>query len=213
MATMKSVLFLPLGLLLGLACAPALCADGASAARPGPALGKAPAPALKSGEFSPPRLAPDFALRGTDGTELTLSRYRGKVVALGFGFASCPEVCPTTLAELASARRKLGADGKDFQVLYVTVDPERDTPAKLKAFVGAFDPSFVGATGTPAQLAEVRRAYGISATKIGGSGGNYVYNHSSYVILIDRDGKLRAMSPYGRKVDDLVHDVRVLLHR
>jgi len=166
--------------------------------------------ALKSGEFSPPRMAPDFSLRGSNGSELKLSRYRGKVVALGFGYSSCPEVCPTTLAELASARQKLGADGKDFQVVYVTVDPERDTVDRLKAFVGGFDPSFVGATGTPAQLADVRKAYGISAVKMK-SGGSYVFNHSSFVYLIDREGKLRALSPYGRAVDDIVHDVRVLL--
>jgi protein SCO1/2 len=182
-----------------------------------PAFGANDNTALRSGEFSPPRMAPDFSLRGSDGSELKLSRYRGKdgkVVALGFGYSSCPEVCPTTLAELASVKKKLGAEGKDFQVIYVTVDPERDTVDRLKAFVGGFDPSFIGATGSPAQLAEVRKAYGISATKIKtGDGGGYVLNHSSFVYLIDREGKLRALSPYGRAVDDVVHDVRVLLKK
>lgn len=169
--------------------------------------------ALMSGEFSPPRTAPDFSLRGSDGSELKLSRYRGKVVALGFGYTSCPSVCPTTLAELALAKKKLGADGKDFQVIYVTVDPEKDTVERLKTYVGGFDPSFVGATGTEAQLAEVRKAYGITAVRKNFGSGGYVFDHSAFVYLIDPQGKLRALSPYGRSVDDLAHDVRVLLKK
>lgn len=169
---------------------------------------------LKSGEFSPPRLAPDFKLPGSSGKTLSLGDYRGKVVALGFGFTACPEVCPTTLAELAAARKQLGADGKDFQVIYITVDPARDTPQVMHAYVTGFDPSFVGATGTQAQLSEVNKQYGITASKVGpGTGGAYGMNHSSFVYLIDRSGKLRALSPYGRKVDDLVHDVRALLKK
>lgn len=169
---------------------------------------------LKSGEFSPPRMAPDFSLRGSDGAELKLSRYRGKVVALGFGFTSCPEICPTTLAELASAKRKLGDDGKDFQVIYVTVDPERDTVRRMKTYVTGFDPSFIGATGTQVQLAEVRKAYGITAVKRKvGNGGDYGFDHSAFVYLIDPQGRIRALSPYGRKVDDVVHDVHVLLKK
>ncbi|MDF3035642.1 MAG: hypothetical protein K0S28_916 [Paucimonas sp.] len=167
---------------------------------------------LKSGEFSPARMAPDFNLPGSNGKTLRLSDHRGKVVALGFGFTSCPEVCPTTLAELAAVRKKLGAEGKDFQVIYVTVDPERDTAERMKAYVTSFDPSFLGATGTPAQLAAVRKEYGISAVKgRADSAGNYGVNHSSFVYLIDRAGMLRALSPYGRAVDDVAHDVRVLL--
>jgi protein SCO1/2 len=193
---MKRILF---AIFLAFACAPSFAASSD--------------PLLKSGEFSPPRMAPDFSLRGSNGSELKLSRYRGKVIALGFGYSSCPEVCPTTLAELAAARKKLGADGNDFQVIYVTVDPQRDTVDRLKGFVGGFDPSFIGATGTPAELAEVRKAYGISAVKMKSGDGNYVFNHSSFIYLIDREGRLRAMSPYGRAVDDVVHDVRVLLKK
>lgn len=172
------------------------------------------ADALKSGEFSPPRMAPDFTLQGSTGKPLKLSDYRGKVVALGFGFTSCPAVCPTTLAELAAVKSKLGAQGKDFQVVYVTVDPERDTLERMRAYLTAFDPTFVGATGPAAQLAEVRKEYGVTAVRTGngaGSGANYGFNHSSFVYLVDRSGKLRALSPYGRAVDDVVHDVRVLL--
>jgi protein SCO1/2 len=176
-----------------------------------PALAMA-APGLTSGEFSPARLAPDFTLQGSNGKPVKLADYRGKVVALGFGFTSCPAVCPTTLAELAAARKQLGSLGKDFQVVYVTVDPERDTAARMHDYLGAFDPTFVGATGTSAQLAAVRQEYGVTAVKTQQGGpGNYGYNHSSFVLLVDRAGKLRALSPYGRKVDDVVHDVRMLL--
>ena len=171
---------------------------------------------LKSGVFSPPRPAPEFALKGTDGTDFKLSRYRGKVVALGFGYTFCPDVCPTTLAELAQARKKLGADAKDFQVIYVTVDPERDSAARLKTYLSAFDDSFLGATGTPEQLAGVRKAYGISIARkaVEGHPSAYLVHHSSFVYFIDREGRLRAMLPFGgRTVDDIAHDIRALLKK
>ena len=167
---------------------------------------------LKTGAFNPPRAAPDFSLTGSNGIDVKLSRYRGKVVALGFGYTSCPEICPTTMAFLAQARKELGAAANDFQVLYVTVDPERDTPDKLRRFVTAFDPSFVGATGTAAQLSAVRNAYGVQVKRLAAmSDGNYLIHHSSFVYLIDRSGDIRAMMPYGVSSDDIVHDVKVLL--
>jgi protein SCO1/2 len=170
-------------------------------------------PSLKTGAFDPPRAAPDFSLSGSNGTELKLSRYRGKVVALGFGYTSCPDACPTTMAFLAQTREKLGAARDDFQVLYVTVDPERDTSDRLRKFVTAFDPTFIGATGTPAQLAAVRNAYGIQTSRVhlATSDGGYLVHHSSFVYLIDRSGNLRAMIPFGASVDDIAHDIKALL--
>jgi protein SCO1/2 len=165
---------------------------------------------LRAGVFDPPRAAPDFALRSSNGGELRLSRYRGKVVLLAFGFTSCPEVCPTTLATLAAARKKLGAEAKDVQVVYVTVDPERDDAARMKKYLAGFDPAFVGGTGTEEQLAAVRKSFGITATRKP-SGDSYSYSHSSYVYLIDRQGQLRALMPYGQAADDYVHDLRILL--
>jgi protein SCO1/2 len=168
---------------------------------------------LRTGSFDPPRQAPDFTLPGSNGAPLRLGAYRGKVVALGFGYTSCPDVCPTTLADLARARKQLGADAKDFQVLYVTVDPERDNAAVLRAYLAAFDPTFLGATGKPAELAQVRKLYGIEATRTPPRGNPPMYfvHHSSYVYLIDRSGRLRAMMPFGVAVDDIVHDARMLL--
>src|SRR5688572_20795518 len=118
-------------------------------------------PTLKAGVFEPPRAAPDLSLQSSNGGKLSLANYRGKVVLLGFGFTSCPEVCPTTLAVLAQARKRLGVQGKQVQVVYVTVDPERDDAGRMRAYLGGFDPSFVGGTGTPAQLAAVREKYGV----------------------------------------------------
>ena len=169
---------------------------------------------LKAGTFDPPRMAPDFTLAGSDGNALQLSKYRGKVVLLGFGFTSCAYVCPTTLATLAKAQKKLGAAGKDLQVVYVTVDPERDTPAKMKTYLTSFDPRFLGGTGTPEQLAKVRESYGVTAERVRGSDpAHYAIDHSASVYLIDRAGSLRALMPYGRSADDFAHDVAILLEK
>lgn len=170
----------------------------------------AAAPQLRTGSFEPPRQAPEFTLQGSNGKPVRLADHRGKVVALGFGYTSCPDVCPTTLADLAKARRKLGSGAADMRVVYVTVDPERDSAAVLREYLAAFDPTFVGATGSPAALAEVRKAYGIQASRTGKPRAYFVH-HSSYVYLIDRAGRMRAMMPYGVSADDIAHDVKVLL--
>ncbi len=165
---------------------------------------------LKAGVFTPPRQAPDFALSGSDGSVLRLSDYRGKVVLLAFGFTSCPDVCPTTLAVLARARKQLGRNGNEVKVVYVTVDPERDDAKRLKKYLAAFDPTFIGGTGTADKLAAVRKEYGIAADKKP-AGAGYVVAHSSYTYLVDRGGKLRALMPYGHPAEDYVHDLRILL--
>jgi protein SCO1/2 len=167
--------------------------------------------ALKAGVFNPAREAPEFSVRGSDGAALTLSHYRGKVVVLGFGYTSCPNVCPATLAVLALAHRKLGALASQVQVIYLTVDPERDSADKLKKYLAAFDPSFVGGTGTAAQMAAVRSSYGVTAEKVG-TGSDYGISHSSFIYLITREGKLRALMPFGHKADDYVHDISMLLN-
>lgn len=166
--------------------------------------------AFKAGTFEPPRLAPDFSLQGSDGHELRIDRFRGKVVLLAFGYSSCTEVCPVTLATFAEARRKLGAAAADVQVVYVTVDPQRDVPERLKKFLGSFDNTFIGGTGSEAQLAAVRKDYGVSATKIPYED-TYTYAHSSFTYLIDRSGRIRALMPYGHSPDDYVHDLTLLL--
>jgi protein SCO1/2 len=193
--------------------APLLAAAAATAVAPlAPAAPAAQVPALKAGTFDPPRAAPELALRGSDGQPLTLARFRGKLVLMSFGFTNCAAVCPTTLATLAESRRALGAAAADVQVLFITVDPERDDAAIMKRYVTAFDPSFVGGTGSPEALAAVRKAYGITANKVPMTGG-YAVDHTSSIFLIDREGRLRAMMPYGRGAKDFVHDARLLLSK
>ncbi len=170
-----------------------------------------PADLFKAGTLSPVMPAPELALAGSDGKPFSIARFRGKVVLLAFGFSNCGEVCPITLATLAAARKKLGAEAADVQVAYVTVDPERDTAAQMKKFLGSFDPSFVGGVGTRAQLEAAYESYGISVSKVTNPDGSYTLGHSSSIYMIDREGGLRAVMPYGHPVDDFVHDLKILL--
>ena len=166
---------------------------------------------FKAGVFEPPRLAPDFTLPGTQGTDVTMQALRGKVVVLGFGFTSCPEVCPMTLATLAAARKQRGDAANDVQVVWITVDAERDDAKRLGDYVTAVDASFVGGTGTPEQLAAVREEYGIRAAKIHKDGLPDSYSHSAFTYLVDRRGRLRALMPYGHPAADFAKDLHVLL--
>jgi len=166
--------------------------------------------ALRAGVFDPPRPAPAFALAGSDGAPLTLDRFRGKVVVLAFGFTHCPDVCPTTLGVLARTRKELGPDAEAVQVVYVTVDPERDDAARMREYLAKFDATFLGGTGDEAALSAVRKEYGIAAEKTNVAG-NPGVAHSSFTYLIDRAGTLRALMPYGHPAEDYVHDVRILL--
>jgi protein SCO1/2 len=193
---------LALSLLLGAACG--FAAEPARLAAP-------PADLFKAGTLTPVMAAPELALTGSDGKPLTLARFRGKVVLLAFGFSNCGEVCPITLATLAGARRKLGAAAADVQVVYVTVDPERDDAAQMKKFLGSFDPTFLGGVGTRAQIDAAQKSFGISSTKNVNPDGSYTIGHSSSIYMIDRKGGLRAVMPYGHPADDFVNDLKILL--
>jgi protein SCO1/2 len=171
------------------------------------------ADALKAGVLSPVMTAPALALQGTDGQPLNLERFRGKVVLLAFGFSSCGEVCPITLATLAGARKKLGTEAARVQVVYVTVDPERDDAARMKKYLASFDATFVGGVGSRAEIDAAQKSYGISSTKQMHADGNYTIGHSSSIYMIDRAGGLRGVMPYGHTVDDFVHDLKILLRK
>ncbi len=181
-------------------------------ARPGAsgARGSAPSEGMRAGAFTPPHKAPEFSLRGSDGSEVTLARYRGKVVLLTFGFTNCAAVCPTTLATLARARGMLGKAADSVQAIFVTVDPARDDAVRIRQYLAAFDPSFIGVTGAPDALAAVREKYGVTAVKQG-TGPDYAMAHTSSIFLIDRAGRLRALMPFGHDAEDFVHDVKLLL--
>jgi protein SCO1/2 len=166
---------------------------------------------LKSGVFEPPRQAPDFNLPSSTGNNFALSQMRGKLVALGFGFSHCPDICPMTLAKLAQVYRDLEDQAQQVQVVYVTVDPERDSVERLHQYMQHFDARFIGVTGPAEALAEVRNAYGIIAAKEVHKDGGYQVHHSSYLYLIDRQGLLRALVPFGKSAEDITHDLRILL--
>ena len=168
---------------------------------------------LKAGVLSPVMAAPEIKLQGSNGKPLDLAQFRGKVVLLAFGFSSCGEVCPITLATLAGARKKLGDQAANVQVVYVTVDPERDDAARMKKFLGSFDPGFVGGVGTRAAIDAAQKSYGISSSRQVFADGNYTIGHSSSIYMIDRGGRLRAVMPYGHSSDDFAHDLRILLRQ
>jgi protein SCO1 len=170
---------------------------------------------FKTGVFDPPSAAPDFELPGSNGSPVVLSKLRGKVVALAFGFSYCQRVCPVTLANLSQVFKQLGAAATDVQVVFVSVDPDRDTPSRLREFLQFFNPSFLGATGTKAQIDVVRQAYGVFATKAPSEDKKlgYEIHHSSSIFLIDRKGKLRLLVPFGTRPQAITHDITLLLKR
>jgi protein SCO1/2 len=176
--------------------------------------GAAPVAGLKSGLFEPPRAAPAIGLQASNGSAFDLAKYRGKLVVLEFGFTHCTEVCPVSLAALAQARKLLGALAAEMQVVFVTVDPARDSAPVLRSYLAQFDPGFIGVTGTQQQVDAVLKAYGISATKkmVEGSKTEYTMHHSSYLYFVDRRGMLRALMPFGRPAAEIAHDVQLLLH-
>ena len=168
---------------------------------------------LRAGAFEPPREAPPFSLDGSNGRKVSLRDYLGKVVILQFGFTYCQQVCPVTLAHLTEVHKKLGSAARDVQLIYVTVDPERDSPERLREHLAAFNPSFVGATGAPDELAAVRKAYGVIAEHVVSRNQalGYEVNHSSSIFLVARQGRIRGLAPFGTPADDIVHDLELLL--
>jgi protein SCO1/2 len=153
-----------------------------------------------------------FSLTDHTGAPRTLVDYRGKVVVMFFGFTHCPDVCPTTLAEMARAMKQLGPDADRVQVLMVTVDPERDTPVVLEPYVTAFDPRFVGLTGDVEAIKRTTQEFKVIAQKNPGPDPrNYTMDHSAGTYLFDTKGRLRLFMGYGQGADVLVHDIRALL--
>ncbi|MET4579381.1 SCO family protein [Ottowia thiooxydans] len=157
--------------------------------------------------------AKGFKLTDVNGQARTLEDFKGKVVVLFFGFAQCPDVCPTTLSELAEVKKMLGADGDKLQGVFVTVDPERDTPEVLKAYTAAFDPSFVALyADSPEKLAETTKDFKIYFKKVDGkTPGSYTIDHTAASYIYDPSGRLRLYSRYGSGAKPLANDVALLL--
>lgn len=145
------------------------------------------------------------------GKARTLADFKGKVVVVFFGFIHCPDVCPTTLAELALVAKELGADADRLQVLFVTLDPERDTPDLLARYVTGFHPSFLGLYGDAPTTARAARSFKIFYRKQPLDGGGYTVDHSAGTYILDRQGRLRLFAQYGAGAPKLLHDIRLLL--
>ena len=156
--------------------------------------------------------AKGFTLADADGKQRTLADFKGKVVVMFFGYAQCPDVCPTTMTEMAQVKQQLGSDGDKLQVLFVTVDPARDTPEVLKAYMGAFDPSFVALIPTPDELAAVAKDYKVYYKKVDGkTPTSYSMDHSAASYVYDTQGRLRLYARYGAGVPSMVSDLKTLL--
>lgn len=151
-------------------------------------------------------------LRLTDqhGQVRTLDDFRGRVVMLYFGFVQCPDVCPTALARAVEVMQRLGPDGTRVQLLFVTVDPERDTPALLREYLAAFDPGFIGLTGTPEDIARAAQEFKVYYAKVL-TGSGYTMDHSAQTYLIDPAGRLRIVLKHEQSADDYAHDIALLL--
>jgi len=168
---------------------------------------------FKGTQYPDSQLAPDFELAATNGERFQLSHQQGQVVLMFFGYTSCPDVCPTTLAEARRVLEGLGEDADRVKFVFITVDPERDTPETLGAYVTAFHPAILGLTGAPYELAAVRQAYGIFAEKevLEGSATGYIVNHTARTFLVDPQGHLRLSYAYGTPPEDILEDIRHLL--
>lgn len=155
--------------------------------------------------------SPDLTLQSADGP-MSLSDFHGKVVVLYFGYTFCPDVCPTTLADLAKAMKILGKKADDVQVVMVSVDPLRDTPELLQKYVTSFDPRFVGVTGTEDQVAEAAALYGVYFLKHEGTPATgYLIDHTASTMVLNRDGHLKLVLPFGTSPEDIAADLAQML--
>jgi protein SCO1/2 len=153
-----------------------------------------------------------FTLESMSGP-VSLSDFGGKVVVLYFGYTFCPDVCPATLTDLARAMKLLGKKADDVQVIMVSVDPERDTADKLEEYVHAFDPDFIGLTGTPEQIAEVAARYGVYYAKHEGSDASgYLIDHTATVMVINEEGRLKLLESFGTTPEEMAADLAHLIN-
>ena len=189
----------------------AACAMSIGAAGPFTACSEAP-PAFVSVDVTGAEYAQGFTLTDHNGQARKLSDFAGKVVVLFFGYTQCPDVCPTSMSELAEVKKALGPDGEKLQGLFVTVDPERDTPEVLKGYMANFDPSFLALRPSPAELDQLAKEYKIYFKKAEGkTATSYTMDHSAGSYVYDTKGKLRLFTRYGSGAPALTADIKILL--
>lgn len=170
------------------------------------------APKFRSTDITGADFGKELALTGHDGKPRSLADFRGKVVVLFFGYTHCPDVCPTTLADMAAVMKQLGSDAARVQVLFVTLDPERDTPAVLANYAPAFDAGFLGLYGDAAATQRAAKEFKIFYEKRpGGAPGSYTLDHSGQSYVFDTQGRLRLFVRHDRIAQDLAEDLRALL--
>jgi protein SCO1/2 len=169
--------------------------------------------AFNSVDITGAAYAQDFSLPDVDGKTRTMKDFAGKVTVVFFGFTQCPDVCPTTMAEVSSVKKALGKDGDKLQAIFITIDPERDTAPVLKAYVANFDSSFVGLRPASAEaLADAAKAFKIYYKKVDGkTAGSYTMDHTAASYVFDTKGRVRLFTRYGAGADKLTEDVRQLL--
>ena len=169
-------------------------------------------PAFSSVDVTGAEYAKGFALTDHNGQLRRLTDFSGKVVVLFFGYTQCPDVCPTSMNELAEVKRALGKDGERLQGLFVTVDPQRDTPEVLKGYMASFDPTFLALSTTPDKLNELAKEYKIYFKKVDGkTPTSYTMDHSAGSYVYDTKGQLRLFTRYGSGTKGLTDDIRILL--
>jgi protein SCO1/2 len=159
--------------------------------------------------YNPALPAPEILLTRDSGSKFRLSDQRGDVVLLFFGYTSCPDVCPLTLSELREVNEELEPNADWVQVVFVTVDPERDTPEQIQKYVSLFNPAFVGLSGSLDELEPVWKEYGVYR-EIEQVSSSDLVTHTARVYVIDRNGNLRLSYSYGTPTDDIVHDLKIL---
>jgi protein SCO1 len=164
--------------------------------------------ALPSAHTQASAVGGPFRLLDQDGKRVTDADFRGKPFLVFFGFTHCPDICPTALFEMSEVLRRLGPDAEKTAVLFISVDPERDTPEKLKEYLSSFHPRIVGLTGSPQEIAEVEKAYRVYAKKVPLEGGGYTMDHSAIVYLMDKDGRFVAPFNLKRTADEAAADLR-----
>ena len=170
-------------------------------------------PKFKSSDITGSAFGRELALNDHTGKPRTLADYRGKAVVVFFGYTQCPDFCPTTLSELAEVMKRLGPDADRVQVLFVTVDPRRDTPELLGQYVPAFDPSFLGLWGDAGATAKAAKDFNIYfQDRPGKDAASYTVDHTAQSFVIDKEGRLRLVWPYGIEVAQMAGDLKVLLN-
>ena len=169
------------------------------------------APAFQLTDITGAQFARDFQLIDHNGKPRTIADFKGKVVAIFFGYTRCPDACPTTMGELALVMKELGTDAGRLQVLFITVDPERDTPEVLSRYVPAFHPSFLGLYGDAEATARTAKEFRIVYQKQPLKDGGYSVDHSAGSYLYDTSGRVRLFAQYGQGAQPLLHDIRLLL--